>query len=174
MAVTLVLLMGGIYEVHRWSGLRCHDTHTKFDDDRFRHLSTITVITATIWEAVILVLLIEATMEYAVEMASWGMIYIPSFMKIGAGVKELLRRCLRNLRGCHVGIIYGRDLWFTGSGAVIYMQRFIKFGWGIQKLMGGYTYRHTDTHIERQQGDLISLILLFQNKESGLLIRVAW
>jgi predicted ABC-type transport system involved in lysophospholipase L1 biosynthesis ATPase subunit len=40
-----------------------------------------------------------------------------------------------------------------GAGAVI------KIGSGIQKLIGG---------IHRQQGDLISLLLFFQNKESGL------
>jgi hypothetical protein len=30
-------LMGGIYEAHRWDGLRCHDIHTKFRNDWFRH-----------------------------------------------------------------------------------------------------------------------------------------
>jgi hypothetical protein len=30
-------LMGGIYEVRRWDGLRCHDIHTKFHIDSFRH-----------------------------------------------------------------------------------------------------------------------------------------
>jgi hypothetical protein len=59
----LVLLMGGIYEVCRLNGLRRHDMHTKFHDDRFRHLSNITVITATIREAVMLVLLIERIHE---------------------------------------------------------------------------------------------------------------
>jgi hypothetical protein len=32
-----------------------------------------------------------------------------------------------------------------GSGAVIYVPRFIKFGSGIQKLTGGYT--HTDSNV---------------------------
>jgi hypothetical protein len=44
------------------------------------------------------------------------------------------------------------------SGAVIYVPSFIKIGSGIQKLIGGYTQTH------RQQRDLISLILFFQNK----------
>jgi hypothetical protein len=35
---------------------------------------------------------------------------------------------------------------------------------------GGYPYRHTETHICRQKGDFISLLLLFQNKESRLKI----
>jgi hypothetical protein len=34
---------------------------------------------------------------YAVEMASCGMIYLPSFMKIAASVQAILRFCLRNL-----------------------------------------------------------------------------
>jgi hypothetical protein len=28
---------GGIYEVRRWDGLRCHGIHTKFHKDWFRH-----------------------------------------------------------------------------------------------------------------------------------------
>jgi hypothetical protein len=46
-----------------------------------------------------------------------------------------------------------------GSGAMIYIPRIIKIGWGIQMLMGG---------IHRQQGDRISLLFSFQNKESRL------
>jgi hypothetical protein len=44
----LVLLMGRIYKVHRWDGLKWHDKLIKFYHDRFKHLSNITVITATI------------------------------------------------------------------------------------------------------------------------------
>jgi hypothetical protein len=50
-----------------------------------------------------------------------------------------------------------------GSNAIIYIPDFIKIGSGIQKLLGGI---HMQTHRQRQQGDLISLILFFQNKES--------
>jgi hypothetical protein len=49
-------------------------------------------------------------MGYAVEIASYGMIYIPSFMKIGMGVQAILRLCLRNLKGCNFGITDDRDL----------------------------------------------------------------
>jgi hypothetical protein len=49
--------MEGIYEVRNWNGLRWYDTHIKFHDDRLGHLSKITIITETIWDAVILVLL---------------------------------------------------------------------------------------------------------------------
>jgi hypothetical protein len=43
----------------------------------------------------------------------------------------------------------------TGSGAIIYIQSFIKSGPGVQKLMG----RYTDPH--RQQGYCISLLSFF-------------
>jgi hypothetical protein len=52
-------------------------------------------------------------MENAVEVASYGIIYIPSLMKIGIGVQAILRFCLRNLRACNVGITDGMDLWIT-------------------------------------------------------------
>jgi hypothetical protein len=47
---------------------------------------------------------------YAVEMATFGMIYIRGFVKIGTGVQAILRFCLRNLRGCNVSVTDGRDL----------------------------------------------------------------
>jgi hypothetical protein len=53
----LVLLMGGIYEVRCYDGLRRQGIHTKFHDDWFRYSSTINVITTTILVAVMLVLL---------------------------------------------------------------------------------------------------------------------
>jgi hypothetical protein len=43
-----------------------------------------------------------------------------------------------------------------GSGAVIYVPSFIKIGSGIQKLIGG------ETHTDRQQRDLISLLYFFK------------
>jgi hypothetical protein len=49
------------------------------------------------------------------------------------------------------------------SGATIYIQHFTKTGSGIKKLTWG------DTH--RQHGDRISLLLLFQNKESRVRIK---
>jgi hypothetical protein len=78
-----VLLKGGIYNVHRWTGLRWHDIRTNFHDDRFSDLINITVITATILEAVLLVLLIEGIYE-AVEVTSCGMIYKVSWTLVQA------------------------------------------------------------------------------------------
>jgi hypothetical protein len=49
-------------------------------------------------------------MMYAVEMASCGTIYIPSFMKTGMSIQAILRFCLSNLNGCNVGITDGIDL----------------------------------------------------------------
>jgi hypothetical protein len=46
----------------------------------------------------------------AVEMASCGMIFLPSYMKTGAGVQAVLKFCLRNLRGCNVGISEVKEL----------------------------------------------------------------
>jgi hypothetical protein len=50
-----------------------------------------------------------------------------------------------------------------GSGALIYIPSFIKIGSGIQKVVGG-----EGCIDHRQHGDLISLPLLFQNKERRL------
>jgi hypothetical protein len=49
----------------------------------------------------------------------------------------------------------------VGSGAVICISSFIKICSNIQKLWG----------IHRQHGDIISLLLLFQNMESRLIIK---
>jgi hypothetical protein len=52
-------------------------------------------------------------MKHAIEMASFGMIYPPIFMKVNTGVQAILRSCFRKLRGCNNGtcIIGGRDLY---------------------------------------------------------------
>jgi hypothetical protein len=49
-----------------------------------------------------------------------------------------------------------------GLGVMIYLPSSIKFGSGIQKSVGEGTKTH------RQQGDLISLLLFAENKESRL------
>jgi hypothetical protein len=56
-----------------------------------------------------------------------------------------------------------------GAGAMIYRASFIKIGSAIQNLIGEI---HIQTH--RQQGDLISLFLFFQNKESRLIIQILY
>jgi hypothetical protein len=47
---------------------------------------------------------------------------------------------------------------------MILIPSFIKIGSGIQKLLGGDS--NTDRHTQMQQGDLISTLLFFQNRES--------
>jgi hypothetical protein len=43
-------------------------------------------------------------------MASYAMIYISNYMKIGTGVQAILKFGLRNLRDFSVGVIDGEDL----------------------------------------------------------------
>jgi hypothetical protein len=64
----LVWLVGRFYEYEALSvnGLRSRDILTKFREDRFTHLSNITVITATVFEAVMLVLLNEEILIFRV------------------------------------------------------------------------------------------------------------
>jgi hypothetical protein len=82
----LILLMGVIYNVHRWDGIRWHDIHTKSHDDLFGHSRVISQQFERLqcwyywW---------EGFMMCTAEMASGGMINIPSFMKVGAGVQVL-------------------------------------------------------------------------------------
>jgi hypothetical protein len=68
-------------------------------------------------------------MKYTFDMASCGIIYIPSFMKIDAGIQAILRFFLRNLRGCNIGITDVRDMNYAivmGSGTLIHIPSFIK------------------------------------------------
>jgi hypothetical protein len=55
-------------------------------------------------------LLLEVIIKYAVEMASGGMIYIPSFMTIVTSAQAILRFNLSKTRGSNVGITDGKDL----------------------------------------------------------------
>jgi hypothetical protein len=87
---------------------------TKFHDDRFRHLSNIRVIIATIWETVMLVLPINwiygSTLSRLLHVAwctyhiSWRLVQV---------FQAILRFCLRNLRSCNIGITDRTDLWIT-------------------------------------------------------------
>jgi hypothetical protein len=57
----LLLLKERIYNLCISNAFRWNDITTKFHENWFRHISNITVITATISEAVMLVLPIERT-----------------------------------------------------------------------------------------------------------------
>jgi hypothetical protein len=49
-------------------------------------------------------------MKYAIEIASCGMIHIPSYIKIGTGIQAILWCFLRNLKDCNVGMALGKDI----------------------------------------------------------------
>jgi hypothetical protein len=91
-------------------------------------------------------------------MASCGMIYAPSFMKIGTGVQEIrvLRFCLRNSRECNVGITDGRDFLITplrwAQMPDIYNKLYKQWFRHSKVKRGGHT----------QQGYIISLLLYFK------------
>jgi hypothetical protein len=55
--------MRGIYKLHPWNGLRWHDIHTNFYDDRFSQSSNIKVSISTNLEATVLVLLFDGIYE---------------------------------------------------------------------------------------------------------------
>jgi hypothetical protein len=69
-------------------------------------------------------------------MASCGMIYVLSFMKIGTCVQEILRFCLRNLKGYNVGITDRLNLCSMPSYVTIYVPSFMKTGTGVQEYKG--------------------------------------
>jgi hypothetical protein len=49
-------------------------------------------------------------MMYHVQMASCGLIFLPSFMKIGKCFRAIIRFGLSNMNDCNVGIIEGKKL----------------------------------------------------------------
>jgi hypothetical protein len=52
-------------------------------------------------------------MRYIVEMASAGVIYIPSFIRIGSGHSDNIKITPWQSESCNVGITDGRDLRIT-------------------------------------------------------------
>jgi hypothetical protein len=100
-------------------------------------------------------------MKYTAEIASCGIIPVPSFLKIGTGVQAILRFFLRNLRGCNVGITDGRNFFLITPLRCRDIRTKFDKDW----------FRHSKVNwggIHRQQGDLLNLLLFVKNKESGL------
>jgi hypothetical protein len=113
-------LRGTRTECKIWDGLRCHDTHTNYNNDWFRHSNLIGEIHTDTPSN------IKFLSQKFDRLPCWyywreefminrwyGFMWhdcLPSFMKIFGGVQAILRFCLRNLRGCEVGITDGRDL----------------------------------------------------------------
>jgi hypothetical protein len=40
----MLVMMGGIYELYHYDGLRWHDIHTKSHDDQFSHLNILRLL----------------------------------------------------------------------------------------------------------------------------------
>jgi hypothetical protein len=98
-------------------------------------------------------------MKYAAEMALYGMILVPSFIKIGTGVQAILRFCLRNLRGSNVGIMNGEIYDLCRCDGVRYHNIHTKFHKDRFRHSeinvcgrGEFTYRHAHRHTHAQRG----------------------
>jgi hypothetical protein len=76
--------MLGILLLRRCDYLLWNIIPITFNCDRFRLSNNINCITATIWEASVLVLLIEG-------IDSGGMKFVQSFIKMGSGIQKLYR-----------------------------------------------------------------------------------
>jgi hypothetical protein len=72
--------MAGICKLRHVDGIRWRDTHTKFHDDRLKDSSNVKVIVPTIWDTVVLMILIGGIYDHAIEIAASGdVIYVPRF-----------------------------------------------------------------------------------------------
>jgi hypothetical protein len=78
-------------------------------------------------------------MEYAVEVSSYGTIYVPSLMKICPGFEAILRFRLRNLSSCNVGNTKGKGFVMQvveiPSCGLIFLPSFIKIGPGVHTVL---------------------------------------
>jgi hypothetical protein len=75
-----------------WDGLRWHDMYTKFHEDWFGYSGNIKVITLTVSEAAVLVLLRGMIYDvYHWDDLRWHNMHMPYFMTISSGIKVILR-----------------------------------------------------------------------------------
>jgi hypothetical protein len=112
-SAVLVLLMGRVWCTPlRWSQMAWH-MHTNFHDDRFRNSNTIKGTISTIWEAAVLVLLMKGIYDVRHwDGPRWHDIYTHTrFHENWHRLSSNIMFCLRNMRGCNVGITDGRDSW---------------------------------------------------------------
>jgi hypothetical protein len=75
----------------RWDGFGLLDIHTNLHDNRLRYLKIIKIINPQTERMQFGYDQGNGFIKYDAEMASVGMIYIPSFMTIGSGVPKMLR-----------------------------------------------------------------------------------
>jgi hypothetical protein len=78
--------MKEMYGVHHWNGLRRQDISTKLYGHGFGNT---TIIIERSYDAVILVLQSKRNMKYAIEIISYGIIYISCFMEIDRAVQAI-------------------------------------------------------------------------------------
>jgi hypothetical protein len=88
-----------------------HTVHTKFHKDWYRHSRNTDAFSLKCERLWCWYYLWEGYKMYTIQMPSCGMIFLPSFMKIGTGIQAILMFCLSNLCGPNDGVTYGR-----GSG----------------------------------------------------------
>jgi hypothetical protein len=108
--------------------------------DRFRLSSNNKVITSTILETVVLVLLTTGIYDVRHwDGLRWRDIYVPISWKIDPSVQSILRFCLRNLRSFNVGITNAGNLWLyvvqMASYGKIYLTSFMKISRGFQTIL---------------------------------------
>jgi hypothetical protein len=107
-SVMLVLPMGRIYDVRHGNYIGWDNTRAKFNDDWFRYFkynyiyyrNSLRGCNVGITNRIDL-----WSTPFVID--SYGMIYIPSFSKIGEGVQAILRLCLRNLRNVMLVLVMG-------------------------------------------------------------------
>jgi hypothetical protein len=137
----LVLLMGRIYVVYGWDDLRWQDTYIPSLMTIGSGIRVIPRALSTVSEAIVLVLLMRWIYDVCHwDGLRWQDICIPSFMKVGTGIQAILRVCLLNVRGCNIGIIFGRDLWcmllkWLNLALYVYLPSFVKIGTGIKVIL---------------------------------------
>jgi hypothetical protein len=114
----------------------------------------------------VLVFLMGVIYNVRLEMASSGMMYIPSFKTIGSDIQVLLRFCLNCVRGCNVGITDGKDLLIIPlrwAHLHVIHTKFHKDLFRHLTFVRGY--KHTDTQTARRSHE--PTFIFFQIRKAG-------
>jgi hypothetical protein len=92
--------MGGIYEARRGGGVKWHDirVHTKLHDDWFLIQAILKFCLSNSRRSNAGISTGGGIYEVCLEIASYGMIYLPSFMEIGSGIRVLLPQQFERLQ----------------------------------------------------------------------------
>jgi hypothetical protein len=139
----LVLLVVGMCEVHRWNGLRWHNTHAKFHDNQLRHSSNINFITSTILEATVLLLLMGGIKKYA-----WYRLYTKFNDDPFSHSSTIIVITATTWEAALLVLLMATEM---APSDMTHILNFMNICSGVQKLLGGM---HIQTHI--YQGNLIT------------------